>query len=412
MRALIFDPFAGISGDMILGALVDVGLAPAWLEGFVASLGLGTDVKVVVERATRRSIACGRVHFELPIQHAHRHLRDVLEIVDGSAATAAVKARAGDAFRRLAEAEAEVHGTSIERVHFHEVGALDAILDVLCAVAGVAELGIERCYTRPVQLGRGWVDMEHGRFPVPAPATLKLLQGLPVRDDGFEGECTTPTGAALLATLTEGRAAPGDYAPIRSGFGAGGRDPADRPNCLRAIVADLAEAEAHAGSGRLLLLQADVDDMPPEYLPGAQEALLAAGALDAVLLPLGMKKGRLGARLEALVPEAALERALQALFRETSSIGARWWPVTRPALPRREESVVWRGQTVRRKRVRLPDGSERAKPEHEDVVRAARAVGMSPYAARLELEAQDAPPPGPPGRGGKAAAGGESAAAE
>ncbi len=404
MRALIFDPFAGASGDMILGALVDVGLSPAWLEGFVASLGLA-DVRVVVERTTRRGIDCGRVHFELPAQHAHRHLQQVLEIVDGSAAAPAVKAKAGEAFRRLAQAEAKVHGTSIERVHFHEVGALDAILDVLCAVAGLAELGIERCYTRPVQLGRGWVEMEHGRFPVPAPAALELLHGLPVRDDGFEGECTTPTGAALLATLTEGRSAPGDYTPLRTGFGAGGRDPEDRPNCLRAIVADVADATAGGASGRLLLVQADVDDMPPEYLPAVQDAVLAAGALDAVLLPLGMKKGRLGTRLEALVPEASLEPVLGALFRESSSIGARWWPVTRPALARSEETVEWRGQRVRRKRVRLPDGSERAKPEHDDVVRAARAVGMSPYAARLELEEREAERPA--GSGGAAPGGGD-----
>ncbi|HEX9106679.1 MAG TPA: nickel pincer cofactor biosynthesis protein LarC [Longimicrobiales bacterium] len=389
MRALIFDPFAGVSGDMILGALVDVGLPAAWLEGFVASLGLG-EVRVVVERANRRGISCGRVHFELPPQHSHRHLAHVLEMVEGCSAAAPVKARAGDTFRRLAQAEAEVHGTTIERVHFHEVGALDAILDVLCAVAGLAELGVEGCYTRPVQLGRGWVTMAHGRFPVPAPATLELLSGLPVRDDGLEGECTTPTGAALLATLTEGRSAPADYTPLRSGFGAGGRDDPDRPNCLRVILAEVAGAAgAEEGGTRLLLVQSDVDDMPPEYLPGAQQALLEAGALDAVLLPLTMKKGRAGARLEALVPEPALERTLAALFRETSSIGARYWPVTRPALARTEETVEWRGQSVRRKRVRLPDGSERAKPEHDDVVRAARAVGLSPYQARLELEGEE-----------------------
>ena len=179
LRGLIFDPFAGISGDMILGALVDLGLSPDWLKDFVASLGLG-DVRVVVERAVRRGISCGRVYFELPHEHAHRHLRHVLEIIDRSAAPAGVKARASAAFRRLAEAEAEVHGTTVERVHFHEVGALDAILDVLCAMAGIAELGFERCYTLPVAVGSGWVEIEHGRFPVPAPATLKLLEGLPI----------------------------------------------------------------------------------------------------------------------------------------------------------------------------------------------------------------------------------------
>lgn len=384
MRGLIFDPFAGISGDMILGALVDVGLEPAWLEAFVASLGLG-DVGVVVERVDRSGINCARVRFDLPHEHAHRHLRHVLEIVDRAVAPEPVKATAAEVFRRLAAAEAEIHGTTMEKVHFHEVGALDAILDVLCAVAGIAELGVERCFTRPVTIGTGTVDIAHGRFPLPAPATLKLLEGLPVRDPGYEGECTTPTGAAILAVVTEGRTAPSDFVVRRSGFGAGTRDPEDRPNCLRVILGDVAGEAAD----RLFMVQADVDDLPPEYVPSAQDALLEAGALDAYVVPLGMKKGRPGIRFEALAPEAALERVLGALFAGTTTIGARFWEVTRPALPRVEETVAWRGQAVRRKRVRLPDGRERVKPEYEDVVRAARALDVAPYDVRLALERDD-----------------------
>lgn len=384
MRGLIFDPFAGISGDMILGALVDVGLEPAWLEAFVTSLGLG-EVGVVVERVDRSGINCARVRFDLPHEHAHRHLRHVLEIVDRAVAPESVKAKAAEVFRRLAAAEAEIHGTTIEKVHFHEVGALDAILDVLCAVAGIAELGVEQCFTRPVTVGTGTVEIAHGRFPLPAPATLKLLEGLPVRDPGYEGECTTPTGAAILAVVTEGRTAPSDFVVRRSGFGAGTRNPEDRPNCLRVILGDVAGERAD----RLFMVQADVDDLPPEYVPAAQDALLEAGALDAYVVPLGMKKGRPGIRFEALAPEAALERVLGALFAGTTTIGARYWEVTRPALPRVEETVDWRGQTVRRKRVRLPDGRERVKPEYEDVVRAARALDVAPYDVRLALERDD-----------------------
>lgn len=385
MRGLIFDPFAGISGDMILGALVDVGLEPAWLKAFVTSLGLG-EVGVVVERVDRSGIDCARVRFDLPHEHAHRHLRHVLEIVDRAVAPESVKAKAAEVFRRLAAAEAEIHGTTIEKVHFHEVGALDAILDVLCAVAGIAELGVEQCFTRPVTVGTGTVEIAHGRFPLPAPATLKLLEGLPVRDPGYEGECTTPTGAAILAVVTEGRTAPSDFVVRRSGFGAGTRNPEDRPNCLRVILGDVAGERAD----RLFMVQADVDDLPPEYVPAAQDALLEAGALDAYVVPLGMKKGRPGIRFEALAPEAALERVLAALFAGTTTIGARYWEVTRPALPRVEETVDWRGQTVRRKRVRLPDGRERVKPEYEDVVRAARALDVAPYDVRLALERDDA----------------------
>jgi uncharacterized protein (TIGR00299 family) protein len=379
LRGLIFDPFAGISGDMILGGLVDLGLDPDWLREFVASLGLG-DLRIVIDRTMRAGISCARVHFDLPEEHAHRHLRDVLEIVERAQVPAAVRETAGRVFRRLAEAEAEIHGTTVDKVHFHEVGALDAILDVLCAVAGLAELGIERCYTRTVAVGTGYVDIAHGRFPLPAPATLKLLEGLPIRDSGFAGECTTPTGAALLGTLVEGRRVPAEVVALRSGYGAGTRDPEGYPNCLRLIT-----CKVTAGHEMLYLVQSDLDDLVPEYAPPAQEALLAAGALDTVVLPIGMKKGRPGIRIEALVPGTELEAVLEALFQTTSTIGARYWQVDRPALERREEVISWRGQRIRRKRVRLPGGGERAKPEYEDVISAAAALGLAPYEVRLAL---------------------------
>lgn len=366
---------------MILGGLVDLGLGPDWLKGFVASLGLG-ELRVEVERTLRSGISCAQVRFDLPHEHAHRHLRHVLEIVERAETSPTVKETAGRIFRRLAEAEAAIHGTTVEQVHFHEVGALDAILDVLCAVAGLEELGIEACYTRTVAVGTGYVDIAHGRFPLPAPATLKLLEGLPIRDTGFAGECTTPTGAAILATLTEGRRAPAEVVVLRSGYGAGTRDPKGHPNCLRLIT-----CEVRAGTEPLYLVQADVDDLIPEYAPPAQEALLEAGALDAVVVPIGMKKGRPGLRFEALVPGAGLEKVLTALFRATPTIGARYWPVERPALERRDEVIEWRGERIRQKRVRLPGGGERCKPEYEDVVRAAKLLGLTPYDVRLALGA-------------------------
>lgn len=390
MRGLIFDPFAGISGDMILGALVDVGLAPGWLESFVASLALG-EVGVHAGRVERQGIDCARVRFDLPAEHAHRHLSDVLRVVESSRAPSAVKAVASDAFRRLAAAEAAVHGIPVERVHFHEVGALDAILDVLCAVGGIAELGVDACYVRPIAVGTGTIRIEHGEFPVPAPATLKLLEGFAVREPGFIGECTTPTGAAILAALGV-RRAPDEFTVVRSGYGAGTRDPEDRPNCLRAVLID--ETTAPETGERLYLVQADVDDMSPEYVPPAQDALMAAGALDVVAIPVGMKKGRPGLRLEALVRERDREAALAALWRTTSTIGARFWPVVRPSLPRAEETIEWRGQPIRRKRVRLADGSERVKPEFDDVVAAAAALDMAPWEVRLALERGGGSEPG------------------
>ena len=376
MGALIFDPFSGISGDMTLGALLDLGLPLEWFRGFVHGLEIA-DVEIDAERVQRRGIACTRLVLRLPHEHAHRHLSDVVRIIDSAGVTGTVRDRAVDAFTRLAEAEAEVHGTTPERVHFHEVGALDAIIDILGVMAACEEMGFREFYTRPVTLGRGWAEMAHGRFPVPPPAVLKLLQGLQVRDPELEGECTTPTGAAILQTLTAGREPPATFTPVATGFGAGTRDPQDRPNCLRLIVA---EGKRGAADG-LLMVQTDVDDMNPEYVPSLMEALLAAGALDCTVAPVTMKKGRPGLRVEALTAPAELERVRSALFRASSSIGVRWWEVGRAALERREEAVQWRGQAVRVKRSTLPGGGERAKPEFEDVVRAAAALDLSPLAA-------------------------------
>ena len=384
VRSLIFDPFAGISGDMTVAALIDLGLPVEWLQAFIAGLGIG-EVRLVHERVLRRGISCAHIQFEVPKQKAHRHLRHIVEILDRSVMPERVRQRARAAFERLAVAEAAVHGTTVEKVHFHEVGALDAILDVVCVMAGVEELGFERFYTRPVALGSGWIQIEHGNFPVPAPATLRLLDGLPISDSGLEGECTTPTGAAILATLTGGALPPARLRAGRSGFGAGTRDPEDRPNCLRLIA-----CEEEVVGTTLFQVQTDVDDLSPELVPGAIEACLAAGALDAAVMAIGMKKGRPALRLEALVPPDSLQAVLDALFSTTTTIGARYWPVERQALDRQEEVREWRGQKIRVKTVSLPGGGTRSKPDHDDVARAAQALGWAPLAVRQALDSDPA----------------------
>jgi pyridinium-3,5-bisthiocarboxylic acid mononucleotide nickel chelatase len=378
-RILIFDPFAGISGDMLVGALLDLGLPAEWLREFVASLGLPGTVEV--ERVDRSGIACTKVRFDVPEQHAHRHLPDVLAIVDGSGAAEEVRAGAAAVFGRLAEAEAAVHGVDVERVHFHEVGALDSILDVMCSVAGVHELGFEGCFTRPVAVGSGHVEMAHGTFPLPAPATARLLEGMAVRETGHAEECTTPTGAALLATLTGGAAPPREVVYGRSGFGAGTRNPRGRPNCLRLIAAERVSAPEVA-----YIIQADIDDMAPEYVAAVRDALAEAGAVDVTLSRIDMKKGRPGVRLEILAPAASLGAVVDLVFSGTRTIGIRYWEVERLVLGREDETIEWRGQRIRRKRVRLPDGSTRAKPEFDDVVAAARVLGLAPHEVRSRLE--------------------------
>lgn len=382
MRALLFDPFAGISGDMTIAALLDLGLTEDWLTTFVRDLGLD-GVGVRTQRVMRSGIDCAKVDFELPHEHAHRHLRHVVEIIERSHAPDRAKQRAIDAFRRIAVAEAAVHGTTIEKVHFHEVGALDAILDILCTMVAVDELGFEAFFTRPVALGSGWIDIAHGRFPVPAPATLRILEGMPVTGHALEGECTTPTGAAILATLAGSNVPPESWTPLRTGFGAGTRDPEDRPNCLRVVAIETADTPP---ADTLVLVQTDVDDLPPEYVPPARDALFEAGALDVVVLPLTMKKGRPGVRIEALVPPARLDRVIDTLFRTTTTIGVRHWPVQRPALRRTEHTIRWRGHEIRVKEVGLPGGGTRRKPEYEDVARAAHALRQPLLEVRTALE--------------------------
>ena len=372
-RGLIFDPFAGAAGDMTIAALLDLGLPLAWLQSFVAGLGIG-DIRVGAERTDRLGISCMRLLLEFPEDHAHRHLSDIVRIIDDSGVAPEVRESAVAAFTLLAEAEAEVHGTSVEAVHVHEVGALDAIVDVLGAVAGCREMGFERFYTRPVALGRGWGRMAHGNFPIPPPAVLKILEGVPVTDPPFDKECTTPTGASLIASLTGGAAPPERFIPEATGFGAGTREHEDRPNCLRliAIREDGGQVE------EVRIVQADLDDMSPEYVPPLLEDLRTAGALDAVAAPIIMKKGRPGIRIEALTAPGSEAAVSGCLLASSTTIGLRSWTAGREVLERRIDTVEWRGQRIRVKRSALPNGGERTKPEFDDVLRAARALDLPP----------------------------------
>lgn len=381
MRILIFDPFAGISGDMTLGALVGLGYPEERLVRVATALGAPAGA-VRTGNASRRGIACRTVRFDLPEERAHRHLPDVLSILERGLDEPRALALARRIFERLAAAEGGVHGIDPARVHFHEVGALDAILDVACSADALVHLGVEECATRPVAIGRGWVDIAHGRFPLPAPATIRLLEGIEVRETGWEGECTTPTGAAILAEATGGRRAPPEFRLLASAYGAGSRDPPDRPNCLRVLLCEVSSIE----DDELWIVQSDLDDMSPEYVPSALDAIRAAGALDVVTVAVGMKKGRSGVRIEALTRRAALEPVLEALFAGTTTIGARYWPVERAALVREQGARVWHGSSIRMKEVRLPDGTSRAKPEYDDVARVAEGIGRTPLEVRRSLD--------------------------
>jgi pyridinium-3,5-bisthiocarboxylic acid mononucleotide nickel chelatase len=371
----LLDPFSGISGDMTLGALLDLGLDPEWLRALPATLGL-ENIGVRVERVKRGDIASWKVDFDIPPQPHGRHLKHLKAIVDASPAPQHVKDKASAAFEAVATVEAEIHGTTVEKVHLHEVGAVDAILDIVGSIWGFDLIGVDAVYCGTIALGDGFVDAAHGRLAVPAPATLRLLQGQTVRN-GPEGsgELTTPTGAALVKVLSLG-AAPESYRPLRSGYGAGTKDPKGRANVLRIILGERAEV---SGSERdtLELLAADIDDMTGEYIAAAADLIREAGALDVTLLQTIMKKGRPGVRVEVLCRPADAARLEALLLRESSTIGVRRTTVNRRALPRSESSVDVFGHRVSVKTVQLPGGGERAKAEYEDVRRVAQETGKT-----------------------------------
>lgn len=393
MRTAILDPFSGIAGDMTLGALLGVGLDPEWLRSLPARLGL-PDVTVEIREVRRGELACWKVDFAIPPQPHGRHIAQIRDLVARSGAPESVRARADAAFTAIAEAEGEIHGVPAEKVHLHEVGAVDAILDVVGVIWGLEELGVEDVRCGALRTGDGTVRAAHGLLPVPAPATLKLLEGQVVRPgpDGA-GELVTPTGAALVRILSSGPP-PAEYVPRRTGYGAGTKDFAGRANALRIILADVdaAPAERSGDRERIVVMACDVDDMSPEYLAAVADRLRADGALDVVLLGTTMKKGRQGTRIEVLGrPEQAdlLERLL---LSETTTIGVRRSEVSRVTLARKERTIQILGHAVRVKIVELPDGGTRAKPEFDDVQHVALATGRRPVDIyQLALAAAERP---------------------
>jgi hypothetical protein len=372
MRIAILDPFSGVAGDMLLGALIQVGLDPAWLRALPNTLGID-DIGVEIREVIRGEIVCKKVDFDIPPQPHGRHIDDIRSIVAKSGAPPRVRELADRAFTAIATAEGEIHGLPPEQVHLHEVGAVDAILDVVGVIWGFELLGVERIHCGPIALGDGSVKSAHGILPVPAPATLKLLEGHPVRPgpDGA-GELVTPTGAALVRVLSSGPA-PAEYVPLRSGFGAGTKDFHGRANALRVI---LAEANANDSAiEELVELVCDIDDMTPEYLAAAGDRVRESGALDVTLLPVTMKRGRPGTRVEVLSRVADAPRLEDLLLVETTTIGVRQRTVRRRSLAREVVQLTVLGHDIAAKVVVLPTGRRRAKPEFVDVQRVALATG-------------------------------------
>src|SRR5260370_5990729 len=317
MRTAILDPAAGISGDMTLGALLSLGLRVSWLEELPGRLGVG-DVRVTVGDVRRAGITCKQIDFKIPEQPHGRHVGELIKLVERAPVSDWVKERAVRAFRLVGEDEGRVHGIAPERVHLHEVGAVDAVLDIVGAIEGFERLGVDAVYNFPVAVGQGWVDAAHGKLAVPAPATAILLEGLEIAAGGpVEGEATTPTGAVLLRVLSA-CAPPDRWRMVGSRWGAGQRDPKHYPNALRILLADAAREAA-----RVVLLATDVDDMSPEYVEPLRQALVQAGALDVQTWPVQMKKGRQGFRVGVMAPEGLGEAVSPEWFPDSPTAAVR-----------------------------------------------------------------------------------------
>jgi pyridinium-3,5-bisthiocarboxylic acid mononucleotide nickel chelatase len=378
MRIAYLDCFSGISGDMFLGALVDAGVSPRLLEDTVTALDLGASLEI--SRMQRGGIAATKVNVVAPKRGTHqhgRHLREIRGIIDKAEISRHAKNISIKIFEAQGEAEAEIHSTSIEKIHFHEVGAVDAIVDIVCAAVGAETLAVEEWICSPLNVGGGTVQCAHGTLPVPAPATLKLLRDAPVYSSGPQVELVTPTGAAIVKTLCNRFTSFPAMKVERSGYGAGTREFPDHPNVLRLTIGESITETAHTPPSaatlqeiperdRIAVLEANLDDLSPQVLGYAMERLLAEGALDVFSIPVQMKKSRPGALLTVLAKTEDADRLSKLIFAETTTLGVRCREEYRQVLTRRWETVATTWGPVRIKIANMNGTVSNYAPEYED----------------------------------------------
>ena len=388
-RVLHFDCFSGISGDMTLGALIDAGVDVSAVRAGLDSLGL--PIRLEVARVRKGGFAATQVTIEAPQEKEHRFLPQVEEILGRGALTARQRDLALRIFRRLAEAEAAVHGMPLDRVHFHEVGALDSIADIAGVAIALDLLDVQRITSRSVPTGSGTVKCAHGLMPIPAPATAELLKGAPLAPSSIKAELTTPTGAAILATVVQEWSETPVMKVERIGHGAGQRDFLDQPNLLRVFVGEMIGIANQGERDQVWVLETNLDDVPAEIIGYTFDELFAAGALDVFSTPIQMKKNRPGVLLSVLAPESALGALEEILFRETQTFGVRRHAVLRNKLQREALTVPTPWGEVRGKRGWRDGGPVVFTPEYEDCARVARQQGVAlreVYAAVRRAQAE------------------------
>jgi uncharacterized protein (TIGR00299 family) protein len=369
MKVLYFDLIGGASGDMILGALIDAGVPAEKLTEMLAGLKLD-EFELIATPIEKNGFQATKVDIQVGEQPPERHLKEILEVIRNSSLPKSIQNRAIRIFQKIALVEAGIHNKPVDHIHLHELGGTDTIVDVTGALLALDFLGVSHIYASPIPLGSGFIKGAHGQIPLPAPATMGLLKGLPVRKTEIKAELITPTGAALLAELVKDFSPPPEMKVEAVGYGAGTRD-LPIPNLLRVMIGETAET-GNQNREQLILLESNLDDLNPEIYPYVMESLFNAGALDVCLLPVQMKKNRPGTQIQVLVEIQKAEDMREILFRETSTLGIRQTQIDRFSLPRNIQEVSTSFGIVRIKVAGEGTKFQKASPEYEDCQKIAR----------------------------------------
>lgn len=360
-----FDIFSGISGNMTLGALIDAGLSLETLKGELSKLNMNDEYEIASKKVLKNGMSATYVNVELKKhEHVHRHLRDIQEIIDKSSISKNAKEKSKEIFLRLAKAESKIHGVEINEIHFHEVGATDAIIDIVGSVIGMELLSIERIKASPIHVGNGFVESAHGKIPVPAPATMEILEGIPIYSIGIQSELTTPTGAAIISTLAESFGPRPEMQISKTAYGAGTRE-LEIPNLLRLNLGKFTKSTFNIDF--VDVVETNVDDMNPQFYDYVMEKLFEAGALDVFLTPIQMKKNRPASTITVLVVDELLEKIVKILLTETTTLGVRVSKkIQRYCLERENKIVETKWGKIRLKIAKDRNSILNISPEYED----------------------------------------------
>jgi pyridinium-3,5-bisthiocarboxylic acid mononucleotide nickel chelatase len=374
MRILYFDTFSGISGDMTLGAFINAGMKIEELREELKKIPL-EGYEITAKEIKRNAISATKFDVEITKhEHIHRHIGDIYNIIDNSGLNAQVKEKSKKIFSNIALAEAKVHNMPLEKVHFHEVGAVDSIIDIIGSAICIDKFKIDKIYSSPIKVGSGgFVKTQHGNLPLPAPATAELIKNYPVTIAALPYELTTPTGAAIITTLSSGIMKANNFKVEKTGYGAGGLEIPELPNLLRIFIG---EAFEEYEQDEILLMETNIDDMNPQFYPIIMDEVFSKGALDAFLTPIIMKKGRPGILLSVIAPKEQYESIIEVIYTHSTSIGIRTQSIKREKLKREVKEFDTSMGKIKAKVIYFKD-KKRIAPEFEDIKKLAIEKNIS-----------------------------------